>query len=718
MMAGEDREQWQRLLYVLENRNKSTVIVITVHDHETAERFAADLSGDLPRYRFHPLDLADCRVTSIRKLFVEKLPETVLKSHPAEYIVNVFGLENSALFMTESGKIEQSEMIAELNFEREIVFREFPFITIFWLDAAGVENVRKGAPDFWDWLTYHFVFKEKPETNRGRVNIEIPTIVPEVEGTIIPKTGRILDLNQKLDTLKKESPNERSFREQLSILKLLGREYLNLQNYENAVSSFEQALEIGGRVSLSDYETADIQIHLGTAHRESGEYESAFQIYQDALSLQSNIGNAFSGVIYENIGNIFEKRGKWDDAIETYRSARKWYEQTQNLEEMGETVYRLGRVHEKSGQWNEALEHYRDAVNVYEKSESREKIKKTNVRISEVMKHRRMRNPYIHRQQIPPDSDMFFGRQAEMNRILDMLRGENPQSVSIVGERRIGKSSLAIRLHHALREEDRMVTVFLDCAGLSRNCDTRGKFFGKLNRKFRGYRDRFIGYGDALFTDYSSFEDFIEDETANGYRFVIFMDEFEKLPRMRFADNSFFSNLRSLANRFETRLAYVTISQSSLKGLTHQVIDTSEFWNIFSQEIIGLLDEASIMQLEDFGFDRNGMILRQEKIYLIEYYAGRFPFFNQIVYSRLFEEMISDLPVSRDSLEAELMDHYEILWRHRSAEEQQLLMDWKSKATQEDFIFRRLRNKGILEKKNNRYRPFSGFFERLLDGIF
>jgi AAA+ ATPase superfamily predicted ATPase len=45
---------------------------------------------------------------------------------------------------------------------------------------------------------------------------------------------------------------------------------------------------------------------------------------------------------------------------------------------------------------------------------------------------------------IPIDSDMFFGREKEMRRIEGMLSGDTPQCVSIVGERRIGKSSLAL----------------------------------------------------------------------------------------------------------------------------------------------------------------------------------------------------------------------------------------------------------------------------------
>jgi AAA+ ATPase superfamily predicted ATPase len=57
-----------------------------------------------------------------------------------------------------------------------------------------------------------------------------------------------------------------------------------------------------------------------------------------------------------------------------------------------------------------------------------------------------MTNPYNLRGMIPIESDMFFGRDKEMRRIEGMLSGDTPQCVSIVGERRIGKSSLAFRV--------------------------------------------------------------------------------------------------------------------------------------------------------------------------------------------------------------------------------------------------------------------------------
>ncbi len=99
---------------------------------------------------------------------------------------------------------------------------------------------------------------------------------------------------------------------------------------------------------------------------------------------------------------------------------------------------------------------------------------------------------------------------------------------------------------------------------------------------------------EKLFNDYATFRDFLHKIGSNRVETVIFMDEFEHLPEKSFADETFFSNLRSAANHPDNLLAFVTISRTELKELTQRSTRASGFWNIFEPEIIGLLDTRSI----------------------------------------------------------------------------------------------------------------------------
>jgi hypothetical protein len=185
-------------------------------------------------------------------------------------------------------------------------------------------------------------------------------------------------------------------------------------------------------------------------------------------------------------------------------------------------------------------------------------------------------NPYKLRGMIPIDSNMFFGREREMKRIAGMLPGETPQCVSIIGERRIGKSSLANRVFHGLRTMDDTRAVYLDCDLLPDDCLSKDQFFQFLNQKFLeseveapapqpGSRMPLEKDQKNLFADYPSFKAFISDTGRKGIKTVIFLDEFEHLPceekknKHPFADDTFFSNLRAIANDPANRLAFEQI---------------------------------------------------------------------------------------------------------------------------------------------------------------
>jgi hypothetical protein len=52
-------------------------------------------------------------------------------------------------------------------------------------------------------------------------------------------------------------------------------------------------------------------------------------------------------------------------------------------------------------------------------------------------------NPYVTGHELPSDSPVFFGREPIIHTIrARLLSPDKPQSVSLLGERRIGKSSL------------------------------------------------------------------------------------------------------------------------------------------------------------------------------------------------------------------------------------------------------------------------------------
>src|SRR3974390_1975568 len=97
-------------------------------------------------------------------------------------------------------------------------------------------------------------------------------------------------------------------------------------------------------------------------------------------------------------------------------------------------------------------------------------------------------NPYLNRVMIQ-DPKQFFGRRSEVRRILARLGADRPQSISLVGERRIGKSSLLYHLtcregqDRHLADRSSLIIVFLDFQQL-RNIAVEN-FFGLLMDEIR-----------------------------------------------------------------------------------------------------------------------------------------------------------------------------------------------------------------------------------------
>ncbi|HEY6332650.1 MAG TPA: hypothetical protein VI756_25225, partial [Blastocatellia bacterium] len=70
----------------------------------------------------------------------------------------------------------------------------------------------------------------------------------------------------------------------------------------------------------------------------------------------------------------------------------------------------------------------------------------------EMRQGRQTQNPYLNRVAIK-DPAQLFGRTREIARIFSRLGASRPQSISLVGERRIGKSSLLYYINNrAMRE--------------------------------------------------------------------------------------------------------------------------------------------------------------------------------------------------------------------------------------------------------------------------
>jgi hypothetical protein len=215
-----------------------------------------------------------------------------------------------------------------------------------------------------------------------------------------------------------------------------------------------------------------------------------------------------------------------------------------------------------------------------------------------------VRNPFFNRHRIT-DPAYFFGRQRELERLYSAIATQ--QCVSLVGERKMGKSSLLTRLSHAetLRsfgfEPARYLFVYFDLEGLA--SARRDDFWPELldtiaaqlppGDMAQALRKQIDG-GDVRFL---TARRAVRRLRNTGFEVVLLLDEFESLARNAQFEPDFYGELRSLAG--ELGLVILTASKRSLYDLTYEDSSTlsSPFFNIFSEMPVGLMTDDDARQI-------------------------------------------------------------------------------------------------------------------------
>jgi hypothetical protein len=298
-----------------------------------------------------------------------------------------------------------------------------------------------------------------------------------------------------------------------------------------------------------------------------------------------------------------------------------------------------------------------------------------------------MSNPYVSRGPLR-NPEMFFGRTAELNEIAAFLKGN--QSVSIVGSRKVGKTSLLFHLMRpttraALGLGDEYLFVYLDCEVLSEG--SHDVIFGQLSSEIaEALFERALPEEPTL-TDAMArpnrlaFERAVRRLNQRGLRVVLMLDEFERLSTNPNLDVNFFNALRSAAGRYQ--LVYLTASARPLIQLTYsnqaQSILSSPFFNIFAPLFLELFPQEIARQLISQPSAASGQPFSAEMQDFIINFAGGHPLALQVACFYAWEECGKQVELSaclgtieRRSAQ-ELSAHFEYYWHNLSLLEQTAL---------------------------------------------
>ena len=333
-------------------------------------------------------------------------------------------------------------------------------------------------------------------------------------------------------------------------------------------------------------------------------------------------------------------------------------------------------------------------------------------------------NPYLNRAMIRQPED-FFGRRSEVARILSRLGADPPQSVSLVGERRIGKSSLLFHFTNpsvqkeALGERaDSLTTVFLDCQQLRRT--TVDDFFALLLKRIGFDSDEKATQGSG----YGSFRRCLEGLEKEERKLALLLDEFDAVTSNPAFGPDFYSFLRSMANNYP--LAYLTSSKTELQRLCYSdEISDSPFFNIFTNLYLKPFPVQEAEELIAGPSERHGHPLKPFEPQIFEM-AGHFPFYLQIACSAFFEEAAEkpdrqpDEAVVQARFLEEAAPHFEHYWGQAPAQARQAMrrvIRQEQPPPEERHTCQRLERTGYLRGDRGHYQIFSSLFAQHIGSL-
>lgn len=361
-----NEESFEQLVFTLGNRVTPTLYFISCDTERTETAIKQKLANALPGYKHFTLELSSQSILSLAETLRNSLPPEVLNSQALEYLLHLHGLETS-LFATVDGKFVNTPLPQELNFERELLFNSFPFVTVIWSSKYFYREIFKNAPDLANWLINYFEFygegKEAPISE-----VPIKEALP-YRGATRERKERIEQLKTLVGKLDREAQDQEKYlREKMDALVLLGEEYVETYQWSKAEKAYQEALALSDRLALEN-KKGQINYDLGDLYLTQRRFKPSLVHYKQCLKICEALEDFVNvAAAYHQIGYVFQEQRNWPEALANYLKAIRWNEKAGNEFTLGNTYHQIGMVYQAQRNWPEALANYIKSIEWYEKT--------------------------------------------------------------------------------------------------------------------------------------------------------------------------------------------------------------------------------------------------------------------------------------------------------------------------------------------------------------
>ena len=317
-------------------------------------------------------------------------------------------------------------------------------------------------------------------------------------------------------------------------------------------------------------------------------------------------------------------------------------------------------------------------------------------------------NPYYNHDAVR-DFTMFFGRERELLMLYQAIIKH--QSVSIVGSRHIGKSSLLKFLGERELQRrygfDLQQHIFVLTDWREYLQKTRDDFFQAVCDQIITQSQHLVTVQPSLLTGEDKFRKLLEDIKNSGFHPVLLMDAFDRVTSNPAFDAHFFSFLRSLAG-INDLISYITATIKPLSKVCHSnVVAQSPFFNIFITCPLGPLTSEEAKMLIVSPTDQTGRAFFPTEIDWLCKQAGQHPFFLQVACRHLFAEKFQkrdesnllNLEQVQKSIYQELLPHFDQAWDDLENDQKMQVKTEVFKNIQPRYQFAELSGSALFRKR-------------------
>lgn len=334
------------------------------------------------------------------------------------------------------------------------------------------------------------------------------------------------------------------------------------------------------------------------------------------------------------------------------------------------------------------------------------------------------KNPFQYGKPVR-DPKNFFGREEEIKSMYDQILSLN--SISLIGERKIGKTSLLLHLVHpqtltkyGITEDILMFYIDISTYSLSKPSDVFRKFLECISEKITGkIKEEANTLLKREYIPFQQFAEIIAKINNNSQKIAFFLDEFENISMVKQGD--VFSRLRYLAQMYD--VVFVISTLRDLRSLFREArFSTSPFFNIFTTYQLRGLEESASRELIIETFKHGGQKVERSEIDSLVRFSGTNPFFLKLSSFFYFEAQKKGKTEFDENLKTviqqKLEPHHQYNWEHLPKDERIALLDIvKNGNSENSFAERSLERKGYIKKEGDILCITSGSFQRYIEAI-